>query len=152
VSLKESAQSELAEKAGALLATRLEIEAFARSLAGGVVLDFDWAATVAGTGGRDGIGGTATWKTARGGFSTITLSHSVAETWPDADSRALVAHEIGHSITAKCHEKFDSQDHAANEEWATAWAISMGFTAPGNGTWAYGAPSQEMIDVAATCR
>lgn len=150
--LKASNESELAEKAGPLLATRLEIEEYARSIAGGVVLDFDWEPIVAGTGGSDGIGGTATWNTARGGFSTITLSNSIAETWPDADARALVTHEVGHSITSKCWDKFDSEDQRANEEWATAWAISMGHTASGNGTWAYGYPSQAMIDVAATCR
>lgn len=150
--LQQSAAAELAEKAGPLLATRLEIEEYARSIAGGVVLDFDWEHVVAGTGGAQGIGGTATWNTARGGFSTITLSHSVAETWPSANARALVTHEVGHSITSKCWELFDWEDQAANEEWATAWAISMGHTAPGNGTWAYGYPSQQMIDLAATCR
>ncbi|MCP2637410.1 hypothetical protein K0817_012680 [Microbacterium sp. HD4P20] len=150
--LKESAQQELAEKAGPLLSTRLEIEAYARSISGGVLLDFDWAGIVAGTGGNAGIGGTATWDSSRGGSSTITLSHSVAQWWPSADARALVTHEVGHSITAKCHELFDSQDPAANEEWATAWAISMGHTAEGNGVQAYGHPSQAMIDLAATCR
>lgn len=150
--LKSSAQAELAEKAGPLFTTRLEIEAYARSIAGGVVLDFDWASVVAGTGGPQGIGGTATWDSARGGSSTITLSHSVAEWWPNADSRALVAHEVGHAITSKCYDLFDSQDADANEEWATAWAISMGHTAEGNGVQAYGYPSQAMIDLAATCR
>lgn len=150
--LKASQATELAEKQGPLLSTRLEIEEYARSIAGGVVLDFDWQQTVAGTGGSQGIGGTATWNTIRGGFSTITLSHSVAQWWPNADSRALVAHEVGHSITSKCWEKFDSDSQAANEEWATAWAISLGHTAEGNGVQAYGYPSQEMIALAATCR
>ncbi|KQZ84888.1 hypothetical protein ASD56_00385 [Microbacterium sp. Root166] len=151
-SLKESAQAELAEKAGRLYATRLEIEAFARSISGGVLLDFDWAPVVNGMGGSSGIGGLATWNSGRGGFSTITLSDSVAEWWPNADSRALVAHEVGHAISAKCHDKFDWENQAANEEWATAWAISMGHTALGNGVEAYGYPSQAMIDIAATCR
>lgn len=150
--LTASAASELAEKAGPLFDTRLEIESYARSIAGGVVLDFDWAPIVAGTGGSAGMGGTATWNTVRGGFSTITLSHSVAEAWPEANARALVAHEVGHAITSKCSDKFDSADDAANEEWATAWAISMGHTAEGNGVYAYGYPSQAMIDIAATCR
>ncbi|GAA1935256.1 hypothetical protein GCM10009775_28940 [Microbacterium aoyamense] len=150
--LKHSQQVELAEKAGPLLATRLEIEAFARSIAGGVVLDFDWAPIVAGVGGSDGIGGTATWAVVRGGFSTITLSNSVAETWPSADARALVAHEVGHAITSKCSEMFDSANADANEAWATAWAISMGHTATGNGVQAYGYPPQSLIDKAATCR
>ncbi len=150
--LKESAQAELAEKAGGLSATRLEIEAFARSISGGVLLDFDWAPVVNGMGGSSGIGGLATWNSGRGGFSTITLSDSVAEWWPNADSRALVAHEVGHAISAKCHDKFDWENQAANEEWATAWAISLGHTAPGNGVQAYGYPSQAMIDIAASCR
>ena len=98
------------------------------------------------------MAGTATWNTIRGGFSTITLSNSVAENWPSADARALVAHEVGHSITSKCSDLFDSADQAANEEWATAWAIGMGHTAEGNGVQAYGYPSQDMIDRAMACR
>ena len=66
--LKASAQTELAEKAGPLLSTRLEIEAFARSIAGGVVLDFDWAPIVNNIGGSAGMGGTATWVAMRGRF------------------------------------------------------------------------------------
>ena len=150
--LRQSAQAELAEKAGPQLGTRLEIEAYARSISGGVVLDFDWEPTAAGVGGPNAIGGTATWNTARGGFSTITFSYSVADWWPDDDARALVTHEVGHAITSKCSTLFDSQNQAANEEWATAWAISMGQTADGNGVQAYGYPSQAMIDIAATCR
>ncbi len=150
--LAASAQSELAEKAGPLFNIRLEIEAYARSIAGGVVLDFDWAPIVNGLGGADGMAGTATWNTIRGGFSTITLTDSVAENWPSADARALVAHEVGHSITSKCSDLFDSEDQAANEAWATAWAISLGHTAEGNGTQAYGYPGNDMIAIAATCR
>jgi hypothetical protein len=150
--LKQSAQAELAEKAGPLFSTRLEVEQYARSIAGGVVLDFDWAPIVAGVGGADGMGGTATWATARGGFSTITLSHSVAENWASADAMALVAHEVGHAITSKCSTLFDSDSAPANEAWATAWAISMGHTALGNGVQAYGYPPQSLIDIAATCR
>lgn len=150
--LRESNASELAEKAGPLSPTRLDIEAFARSISGGVVLDFDWKPVVNGMGHDWGMGGQATWDAARGGFSTITLSNSVAEQWPSADARALVAHEVGHAISSKCYGKFDWESKDANEEWATAWAISMGHTATGNGVWAYGYPSQRMIDKAATCR
>jgi hypothetical protein len=150
--LVRSNANELAEKAGPLAGIRLEIEAYARSISGGVVLDFDWAPVVNGYGGSWGMAGTATWTPDRGGYSTITLSDSVAEQWPSADARALVTHEVGHSITSKCWQKFDSSDSAANEEWATAWAISLGHTASGNGTQAYGYPSQGMIDLAATCR
>lgn len=150
--LARSNKAELEQKAGPLSATRLEIEAFARSMSGGVVLDFDWAPIVNGMGYDWGMGGTATWDAARGGLSTISLSNSVAEQWPSADARALVAHEVGHAITAKCYGKFDWESSDANEEWATAWAISKGHTAIGNGVQAYGYPSQRMIDKAATCR
>ncbi|MFS0732729.1 hypothetical protein ABC304_12075 [Microbacterium sp. 1P10UB] len=150
--LRASQAAELAEKAGPQLDTRLEIEAYARSISGGVLLDFDWASTAAGAGGPNSIGGTATWDSSRGGFSTVTLSYSVADWWPGDDARALVTHEVGHSITAKCYQLFDSQSGPANEEWATAWAISMGQTAEGNGVQAYGYPSQAMIDAASGCR
>ena|GEM_PF-815220 len=150
--LRASSQSELAEKAGPLLGTRLEIEAFARSIAGGVVLDFDWAPIVNGVGGADGMAGTATWAVVRGGFSTITLSNSVAENRPSADARALVAHEVGHAITSKCSEMFDSEDRTANEQWATAWAIGMGFSAQGSGVQAYGYPPTTLIETSRSCR
>jgi hypothetical protein len=151
-SLKTSQQAELAEKGGPLLATRLAIEEYARSIAGGVVLDFDWAPIVNGLGGSAGMAGTATWNTVRGGFSTITLSNSVAQNWPSADAKALVAHEVGHAITSKCSDMFDSSDRDANEAWATAWAISMGHTALGSGVQAYGYPPASLIETAATCR
>lgn len=151
-SLKTSQQAELAEKTGPLLATRLEIEEYARSIAGGVVLDFDWAPIVNGLGGSAGMAGTATWNAIRGGFSTITLSNSVAQNWPSADAKALVTHEVGHAITSKCSDLFDSSDRDANEAWATAWAISMGHTALGNGVQAYGYPPASLIETAATCR
>lgn len=151
-SLKTSQQAELAEKAGPLLAKRLAVEEYARSISGGVVLDFDWAPIVNGIGGSAGMAGTATWNTGRGGFSTITLSNSVAQNWPSADSKALVAHEVGHSITSKCSTLFDSEDRDANEAWATAWAISMGHTSDANGVQAYGYPPESLIATAATCR
>lgn len=149
-----SAAGELAEKAGPLFEKRLEVEAYARSIAGGVLLDFDWAPIVNGRGWNGSAGGTATWNsgTGLGGFSTITLSDSVAEYWPSEVMQALVTHEVGHSITAKCYAMFDYQDREANEAWATAWAISLGHTADGNGVSIYGYPSQELIELAATCR
>ena len=149
--LKQSAASELAEKAGPLYDTRLEIESFARSLSGGVVLDFDWQPLVNDLGGPDAISGTSTYSP-DGGHSTITLSNSVAEWWPGADARALVVHEVGHSISSKCYAMFDWQSAPANEAWATAWALSLGYTAEGNGTQAYGYPPQELIETAAQCR
>lgn len=150
--VQASAQDELAQKAGWLYDSRLEVEAYARSIAGGVLLDFDWSHLVNGYGEGGSAGGTATWNAASGGFATITLSDSVAEMWPSDVSRALVTHEVGHAISSKCWEMFDWENTAANEEWATAWALSRGEVADGNGVSLYGYPPQSLIDTASTCR
>ena len=143
---------ELAEKAGPLLNTRLEIEAFARSLAPGVLLDFDWAPVVSGAGYNGSMGGYTTWWWGDSGRATIQLSNSVAEQWPAVRSKALVAHEVGHAISVKCQSIYDSSTQDSIEKWATAWAISMGYTDDANGVWAYGYPPQNYIDAAAGCR
>lgn len=143
---------ELAEKAGPLLDTRLEIEAFARSLAPGVLLEFDWAPVVSGAGYNGSMGGYTTWWWGEKGRATIALSNSVAEQWPGVRSKALVAHEVGHAISVKCQSMYDSSTQDSIEKWATAWAISMGFTDDANGVWAYGYPPQNYIDAAAGCR
>lgn len=147
-----SEQAELAEKSGPLYDARLEIEAFARSLAPGVLLDFDWSELVNGYGYADSMGGYATWWYHDPGYATIELSNSVAVYWPSARSQALVAHEVGHTISVKCDGMYDDSTQENIEAWATAWAISMGFTDVANGTSAYGAPPQSMIDAAAGCR
>jgi len=147
-----SEQAELAEKAGPLQGARLGVEAFARSLAPGVLLDFDWAPLVNGFGYDGGMGGYATWWYGEPGYATIQLSNSVAEQWPAARSQALVAHEVGHAISVKCADMYDSSTQESIENWATAWAISMGFTDDANGVWAYGYPPQSYIDAAAACR
>ncbi len=149
--LRASNQAELEEKAGPLLDRRVAAEAFARSLAGGILLDFDWAPIVNGYGTGGTVGGLATWTTDHGGSANITLSDSVAEQWPSPLSQALVAHEVGHAVSVRCSDRFDAQSRAANEAWATAWAISRGFTGDGNGVSIYGPPPQELIDAAATC-
>ena len=150
--LRASNQAELDEKAGPLLDQRLAAEGFARSLAGGVLIDFDWAPIVNGYGSGGTVGGLAAWIPDSGGYATITLSDSVAAFWPSALSQALVAHEVGHAVSVRCGDRFDASTRAANEAWATAWAISRGFTGDGNGVSIYGSPPQELIDAAATCR
>lgn len=145
-------KAELAEKAGPLLNARLEIEAFARSLAPGVLLEFDWAPIVNGAGYNGSMGGYTTWWWDDPGRSVIELSNSVAEQWPADRSKALVAHEVGHAISVKCEDMYDSSTQDSIEKWATAWAISMGFTDDANGVWAYGYPPQNYIDAAAGCR
>lgn len=147
-----SEQAELAEKSGPLYTARLEIEAFARALAPGVLLDFDWSEIVNGYGYADSMGGYATWWYDDPGYATIELSNSVAAYWPSARSEALVAHEVGHAISVKCDGMYDDSTPENIESWATAWAISMGYTDIANGTSAYGAPPQSLIDVAAGCR
>ena len=148
----ESENAELAEKDGPLRTNRLEIEAFARSLAPGVLLEFDWAPTVNGYGAEGSMGGYTTWWWDEPDRAVILLSNSVAEQWPAERSRALVAHEVGHAISVKCEEMYDSSTQDSIEKWATAWAIGMGFIDDANGVWAYGYPPQTYIDAAAGCR
>ncbi|WP_223627967.1 hypothetical protein [Microbacterium sp. EST19A] len=143
---------EFAEKSGPLMNARLEIEAFARALAPGVLLEFDWAPVVNGAGYNGSMGGYTTWWWDDPGRSVIQLSNSVAEQWPADRSKALVAHEVGHAISVKCEDMYDSSTQDSIEKWATAWAISMGYTDDANGVWAYGYPPQGYIDAAAGCR
>ncbi|MHC9043078.1 hypothetical protein ACYX8G_00740 [Microbacterium saperdae] len=147
-----SEEAELAEKSGPLLGARLEIEEFARSLAPGVLLDFDWAPIVNGVGYNGSMGGYTTWWWDDPGRATIELSNSVAEQWPADRSKALVVHEVGHAISVKCADMYDASTQDSIEKWATAWAISMGYTDDANGVWAYGYPPQNYIDAAAGCR
>ncbi|MGM1016556.1 MAG: hypothetical protein ACQEW8_03355 [Actinomycetota bacterium] len=147
-----SHESALAEKAGPLLRTRLAIEDYARSLAPDVLMDFEWARIVNGAGENGSMGGYATWWYDRGGYSTIRFSDSVAEQWPSAHSKALIAHEVGHAISVKCQGMYDTSTQESIEAWATAWAISMGHTDDANGVWAYGTPPQSLIEKAADCR
>jgi hypothetical protein len=143
---------ELAEKSGPLQGARMEIEAFARSLAPGVLLEFDWSPVVNGAGDDGSMGGYTTWWWDDPGRANIELSNSVAEQWPAERSKALVAHEVGHAISVKCQDMYDASTQDSIEKWATAWAISMGYTDDANGVWAYGYPPQEYIDAAAGCR
>ena len=130
------------------------IEAFARSLAGGVPVDFAWAPEVNGHGLGDSWGGYATWDTAQYGYSTITLSDNVAERWPEEGVQALVVHETGHAITSKCYDLYAAAPFNSDDEmFATSWAISMGYDdGNGSGEWLYGRPSDEQIAAAAGCR
>nr|WP_201470072.1 hypothetical protein [Microbacterium hydrocarbonoxydans] len=145
-------QAELAEKAGPLQGARLEIEAFARSLAPGVLLEFDWNQIVNNAGYNGSMGGLTRWWWDDPDRASIELSNSVAEQWPDERSKALIAHEVGHAISVKCEDMYDSSTQDSIEKWATAWAISMGFTDDANGVWAYGYPPQSYIDAASGCR
>lgn len=147
-----SEQAELSSKSGPLLNARLEVETFARSLAPGVLLEFDWSPIVNNAGSDGSMGGLTTWWWDEPDRAAIQLSDSVAEQWPADRSKALVAHEVGHAISVKCEESYDSSTQDSIEKWATAWAISVGFSDDANGVWAYGYPPQSYIDAANGCR
>jgi hypothetical protein len=152
--LEASHAEEIAEKSGPLLDRRLQVEAFARSIAGGVLLDFDWAVTVNGYGTGGSYGGTSYWWSDQGGYATMTLSDSVASMWPGSGVQSLVAHEVGHAILSTCTELFFGTEYEAGgeEPWATAWAIGMGYTADGNGESIYGRPPDALIQRTTECR
>jgi hypothetical protein len=154
--LEASHAAELAEKAGTLVDARMAVQEFARSLSGGVMLEFDWAVTVNGYGTGGSYGGTSYWRTADGGQATVTLSDSVAARWPGAGVQALVVHEVGHAILARedCNVLFFESDLYPGEEesWATAWAIGRGHTADGSGESVYGRPSDALIALSQECR
>jgi hypothetical protein len=154
--LESSHAEEIAEKSGPLLDRRLTVEKFARSISGGVLLDFDWARTVNGYGTGGSYGGTSYWSASDGGYATITLSDSVATMWPGAGVQSLVVHEVGHAVLARddCNTLFFDSEFAADgeEPWATAWAIGRGYTAEGNGESIYGAPPGALVEMSAECR
>ena len=151
--VEESHAAEEAEKAGPLRERRIEVETFARSIAGGVPLDFDWATIVNGFGQGGSHGGTATWDPAYGGFTTIALSDSIAASWgTEPAGRAVTVHEVGHAMAAKCYDMFSTSFNGEPETWATAWAIGMGYDTNGSGESLYGRPSDDLIALSTQCR
>lgn len=133
---------------------RAEIEAFARSIANGVALDFTWAYEVAGVTSDGWYAGTAEFGFDGGAWGLITLSESIEEAWGfDPDAKAVVVHEVGHTqvIREECRALF-AESGSDHEAWATAWAIGMGYDLPGSGIEAYGRPSDAQVAVAAECR
>ena len=151
--LVASHAAEEAEKAGELFARRSEVEAYARSIAGGVLLEFDWATIVNGFGQGTSYGGTATASDVGAPHASIALSDSIARDWPWSDiARAVVVHEVGHAMTGKCAHIFTPTSGAENEAWATAWAIGMGMGGNGNGESLYGRPAAELIERSLACR
>ncbi|MGO4534804.1 hypothetical protein [Leifsonia sp. 2MCAF36] len=135
---------------------RAQIEDYARSIAHGVTLDFEWHKEVSGLG--DGwYSGTTQYHDDDGGWATIDLNFTLQEGWTDGDvdAKALVTHEVGHAqvVRPQCKPLFEGPTFQSNDEmWATAWAISMGFDVGGSGIEAYGRPSDAQIAVAAQCR
>lgn len=151
--LQQSHAATLAAESGPLQQSRLDLEAFARSLAPGILMDFEWSDLVNGKGESNGyLSGETSWWYDRGGYATVRLSNSIAQDWPSEAAHAIVAHEVGHAITIRCRTMYDSTDATTAEAWATAWAISMGYTDDANGTSAYGTPPDSLVQTAAGCR
>jgi hypothetical protein len=133
---------------------RAEIEAFARSIANGVELDFAWAYEVAGMTSDVWYAGTAEFEVDGPDWGLITLTESIERDWGlDPNAEAVVVHEVGHVqvVREACRAPFEDfgGDH---EAWATAWAIGMGYDLPGAGIEAYGRPSVAQVAAAADCR
>ncbi|MRG60501.1 hypothetical protein GE115_11585 [Agromyces sp. CFH 90414] len=134
---------------------RAEIEAYARSIAAGVPLDFAWAYEVAGRPSDGWFAGTAEFFEYGDDWGLITLTDSISDSWPDANARAVVVHEVGHTQVVRdaCAAIFRSPVFGGDHEvWATAWAIGMGHDVPGAGIEAYGRPSDEQIEASRACR
>jgi len=135
---------------------RAQIEDYARSIAHGVPLDFEWHKEVSGLG--DGwYSGTTQYHDDDGGWATIDLNFTLQDGWSDGDvdARALVTHEVGHAqvVRPECKALFDGPAFRDDDEmWATAWAIAMGFDTGGSGIEAYGRPTDQQIAVAGQCR
>lgn len=135
---------------------RAQIEEYARSIAHGVMLDFEWHKEVSGLG--DGwYSGTTQYHEDDGGWATIDLNFTIQDGWSEGDrnAKALVTHEVGHAqvVRPECKPLFDGPVfHDDDEMWATAWAIAMGFDTGGSGISAYGRPSDQQIAVAGQCR
>ena len=135
---------------------RADVEAFARSVASGVELEFAWAYEVAGKGSDEWYSGTTEFRPEGIGWGLISLTESIEREWAsDENAKALVVHEVGHAQVLRdaCYPIFDAAPFTGDHEmWATAWAIGMGYDLPGAGIEAYGRPSDEQIAAAAQCR
>lgn len=135
---------------------RAQMEAYARSIARGVTLDFQWHEKVSGL-GEGWYSGTTMYHEEDGGWATIDLNFSLQEGWSqgDVNAKALITHEVGHAqvVRPECEPLFEGPAFQRDDEmWATAWAIAMGFDVPGSGIEAYGRPSDQQIAVAGQCR
>lgn len=154
--LRASHAAEEARKLDPAYPVRAEIEAFARSISGGVNLDFVWSYAVSGLTSDSWYSGTAEFWPDDGGWGIISLTHSVSDRWrEDPDAEAIVVHEVGHTqvIRPTCEPLFTGPEFSGDHEmWATAWAIAMGYDVPGSGIAAYGRPSDAQIATAGQCR
>ncbi|MDF1477759.1 hypothetical protein PYV02_01525 [Leifsonia sp. H3M29-4] len=135
-------------------AQKLEIEAFARELAGeNLLLEVEFVPSL---GGRNevnpGWAGYTMWNWVAPGEAVIFLTESVAASWPTETMKSLMAHEVGHVVGTVCAQHFDLVNQDEVELFATAWAISQGFTDEwGNGVNVYQRPTHEYVAAVGTC-
>lgn len=156
--VQDSQADGLAERASADWPRKQEVLDFADSLAGGVPLDIEWKESIeidgVAYGALDSGAGLASWTLEEGAPAAIQLTESIQRYWGEAWTEGLVAHEVGHAITGKeeCYELYRAAPFDGDDErWATAWALSLGFT-DGSGTEPYGDPGAEAVEVASACR
>ena len=120
------------EAAHAEYPVRAEIEAFARSIAQGVTLDFAWAYEVAGMPSDGWYAGTAEFWPEDGGLGAHHAEpQHRATAWGDENATAVVVHEVGHTqaIRESCTPIFEGPEFNGDHEmWATAWAIGHAAT------------------------
>lgn len=141
------------DRAATVAERRAQVQDFARSLAGDLTLSFVWEPLVSGYGGAGSYGGHTAWNTAHGGYATVTFSESIAADWHRNPSLpSLVAHEVGHAMTARCVELYREAFGSDGERFATAWAIGHGYEEEGNGEALYGRPSDRLIELSRVCR
>ncbi|MCM6763996.1 hypothetical protein NB037_16395, partial [Rathayibacter sp. ZW T2_19] len=156
--LQASQEEGLVERAAADWPRKQQVLDFADSIGGGVPIDISWEESIevdgVAYGDRDSGAGLATWSLQEGAPSRIQLTESIQRYWDAGWTVGLVAHEVGHAITSKqsCYDlyraaPFDGDD----EKWATAWALSLGYT-EGSGVEPYGYPGDDAIAAAAGCR
>lgn len=154
IAMQEAHVAELATFAGPFYDNKVAALSFANSIAGGVLLEFEWVPELYGFGSGFGMGANATLEGERDGVfsSRITITENAAARWGDGGPEAIIAHEVGHAVTNKCWDLFEEVAGGDYEAFATAWAIGMGYTNPSNGTTAYGRPSDELIEATKACR
>jgi hypothetical protein len=151
--MAQAHEAELTTFAGPYYDNKVAALAFANSISGGVLLEFNWVPELFGFGSGYGMGAQATLEGEDGLFySRIDITENAAARWGDGGPEGIIAHEVGHAITKKCWDIFEASAGGDYEAFATAWAIGMGYTSSSNGTTAYGRPSDELIAATMACR
>lgn len=84
----------------------------------------------------------------------VYLTETVLEEWDEYPGwvKSMVAHEVGHAVEFVCSEHVDPGLSDERELFATAWAISKGYTdTRSNGVETYAEPTDEYVAQVAGC-